>query len=561
MTTFEDLGFKPEILKALSELGFETPTPIQEQTAKVLIETDQDVVGLAQTGTGKTAAFGLPIIHDVEPEITHIQSLILTPTRELCIQVSKDLEKYAKYLRGIKVLAVYGGTDIKAQIKKLTENPHILVATPGRLLDLINRGRVDLSELGILVLDEADEMLNMGFKDDIEEILGRTPENRRTLMFSATMPKEVSAIAKNYLYNPLEVTIGKKNESTNTVFHHYYVTTSSNRFNALRRIVDAHPDIYGMVFCRTRAETKEVAERLVNHGYNADALHGDLSQAQRDLVMDKFRKKNLQLLVATDVAARGIDIYNLTHVINYNLPDDAENYTHRSGRTGRAGKEGISIAIIHSREFNKLHEIERVIKKTFVQQMIPNGLEICQSQLMHYFNKISELKADKEGVSKFMDEAMERLGGLSKEELIEKMVAYEFQHLLNDYKNAPDLNIEPPKKEQRRRNDGDSQGGRQDRWERGGDNNKGRNRQRDNRGDDGGNWEQVSVNIGNNRRVSPPQIIAIINKALGNRRGQIGRIKINQSNSLVELRAQDTSAVLQVGSVKFDGEEVRFAKA
>lgn len=555
MITFEELGYKPEILQALEELGFTQPTPIQEQTAKVLIESDQDLVGLAQTGTGKTAAFGLPIVHDIETSEDYIHALILTPTRELCMQVSRDLAAYSKYINGVRTMAVYGGTDIVAQIKKLRKPPHVLVATPGRLIDLMNRGKIDLSQLEILVLDEADEMLNMGFKDDIETILQATPEERRTLMFSATMPKGVASIAKNYLYNPKEVTIGKKNESTANVQHHYYLTTSRNRYEALRRIVDAHPDIYGMVFCRTRAETKDVADKLLTHGYNADALHGDLSQGQRDTVMDKFRRKTLQILVATDVAARGIDVDNLTHVINYNLPDDTENYTHRSGRTGRAGKEGISIAIIHSREFGRLHEIERIINKKFEKQEIPGGWEICQNQLHHYFTKISDLEINENTIGEFLPSAIEKLGHLEKDELIKKVVAYEFQTLLNDYRNAPDLNIETPKKEQRQ-----NRNGRNDR-------SHGRSRDRDDRSrrdsksrGDSGVWEEMKVDRGSRHNVNPTHVIAMINKALGNRKSPVGRIKVNKGESIFEVKLMDSIALLQKGKVKFDGKDVKFFK-
>lgn len=571
MITFEDLGYKPEILKALTDLGFQTPTPIQEKTAQVLIETDQDLVGLAQTGTGKTAAFGLPIIHDIEVEDHYIHALILTPTRELCMQVCRDLESYAKHIKGVDILAVYGGTDIKTQINRLKRQPHVLVATPGRLIDLMNRGKVHLDQLEILVLDEADEMLNMGFKDDIETILQKTPDNRRTLMFSATMPRDVHAIAQKYLYNPQEVTIGNKNESTANVTHHFYLAQSSNRYNTLRRIVDAHPDIYGMVFCRTRAETKDVAEKLVNHGYNADALHGDLSQSQRDFVMDKFRRKSLQVLVATDVAARGIDVDNLTHVINYNLPDDVENYTHRSGRTGRAGKEGISIAIIHSREFGRLREIERIIKKKFEQQMIPSGLEICQSQLMHYFDKLVSIELNEGTIAEFIPAAIEKLGGLDKEELIKRIVAHEFQHLLHDYKNAPDLNIPAPKKERRERefrSDGRrdrDRGGRDGGRERGRDGRRDRDerapRPRESRRDSDGNWESMTIDMGANHDINPSQVIAIINKALGNRNSSIGRIKINPSDAVFEVKLMESVALLEKKTVKFDGKDVKFFKS
>lgn len=558
MTAFSDLGYKPEILKALAELGFETPTPIQEKTASLLINSDSDMVGLAQTGTGKTAAFGLPIVHDIEPEDNYIQALVLTPTRELCMQVARDLEAYAKYIKGTRILAVYGGTDIKTQIKKLRPSPQVVVATPGRLLDLIKRGNVKLGELEILVLDEADEMLNMGFKDDIEEILRQTPDDRRTLMFSATMPREVANIAKNYLYEPTEVTIGKRNESTSKVSHHVYVAASRDRYNALRRIVDVHPGVYAMIFCRTRAETKDVAERLAGHGYNADALHGDLSQSQRDYVMDKFRKKTLQLLVATDVAARGIDVDNLTHVINYNLPDDAENYTHRSGRTGRAGNEGISIAIIHSREFGRLREIERVINKKFEQQKIPGGWEVCQSQLVHFLEKLADTDVNENTIGSFLPAAMEHLASLEKEDLIKKIVSHEFQHLLSDYKNAPDLNIDASKKE-RGRNDRDR--GRRDRGRDGDRGGRKKDRNTGVRGPSrGGNWEQVGIDMGTKDQMNPALLIGIVNKALGNKDSKIGRINIGTNESTFEVELMTSVALLERKKAKYRGKNVTFFK-
>lgn len=559
MTTFSDLGYKPEILRALADLGFETPTPIQEKTASLLINSDSDMVGLAQTGTGKTAAFGLPIVHDIDTESNHIQALVLTPTRELCMQVSRDLEAYSKHIKGTRILAVYGGTDIKTQIKKLRPSPQVLVATPGRLLDLIRRGNVKLGELEILVLDEADEMLNMGFKDDIESILNETPEDRRTLMFSATMPREVANIAKKYLYEPTEVTIGKRNESTSKVSHHVYVAASRDRYNALRRIVDVHPGVYAMIFCRTRAETKDVADRLAGHGYNADALHGDLSQSQRDYVMDKFRKKTLQLLVATDVAARGIDVDNLTHVINYNLPDDVENYTHRSGRTGRAGNEGISIAIIHSREFGRLREIERVINKKFDQQKIPGGWEVCQSQLVYFLEKLANTDVNENSIGSFLPAAMEHLATLEKEDLIKKIVTHEFQHLLNDYRNAPDLNIDANKKERSRRNDRE-RGGRNDRRR---EDRGGRRKERD-RGprnhSRGGNWEEIGIDMGTKDQLNPALLIGIINKTLGNKDSKIGRINIGTSESTFEVELMTSVALLEQKKAKYRGKNVTFYK-
>ena len=554
METFKEASLKPEILRALEDLGFEKPTPIQKQVLEQFDIEIKDCIALAQTGTGKTAAFSLPILNTIESFETDVQAIILSPTRELALQISNDIHSFSKYQKGISNLAVYGGTSIMQQIRTLRDGPQIIVGTPGRTKDLINRKKLKLDNAKWIILDEADEMLNMGFKDDIEAILQQTPEHRRTLMFSATMPREVADIAKNYLFEPVEVTIGKRNESTANVQHHFYLAASRDRYSALRRIVDVHPDIYGMVFCRTRAETKDVADRLAGHGYNADALHGDLSQSQRDYVMDKFRRRTLQILVATDVAARGIDVDNLTHVINYNLPDDAENYTHRSGRTGRAGNEGISIAIIHSREFGRLREIERIINKKFEQQKIPGGWEICQSQLMHYFDKVQSIEVNENTIGSFIPAAMEKLGALDKEELIKKVVAHEFQHLLNDYRNAPDLNIEAPKKEKYRR-DGkgkgrDRDGGRSSRDKRGSEGRHGK-----------GNWERMTVDIGSTHQMNPAQLIGIINKALGNRNSKIGKIKIGKKESQFEVELMESISLIENKKLKHRGKKVNFYKS
>jgi len=404
MTKFTDLGIANNILKGINELGFEEAMPVQEEVIPVLLETNRDIVALAQTGTGKTAAFGLPIVQQINISEKYPQALILSPTRELCVQIAKDLMAYSKYVDGLKVLPIYGGANIDAQIRGLRMGTHIIVATPGRILDLIKRGRADITRVGTVVLDEADEMLNMGFRDDLNEILESVPDERRTLLFSATMPKEVAAISKNYMKNPEEITIGKKNSGAESIKHMYYLVQARDRYLALKRIADLNPDIYSIVFCRTRQETKEVAEWLIKDGYNADALHGDLSQAQRDHVMNRFRLKSLQMLVATDVAARGLDVNDLTHVINYNLPDDIEVYTHRSGRTGRAGKKGISIAIVHLREKSRIKEIEKKINKNFEKAPIPTGKEICKKQLFHLIDKMEKVEVDHEQIEEFLPE-------------------------------------------------------------------------------------------------------------------------------------------------------------
>ena len=441
MITFSELGLREELIEAVSKLGFENPMPIQEKVIPFMLSNNRDLVALAQTGTGKTAAFGLPILNLISSE-TKIQSLILAPTRELCIQISNDLKNYSSLLKGIKIVPVYGGENIVSQFKQLDIPPQILVATPGRLIDLINREKVDLSEIQFLVLDEADEMLNMGFQEDLETILEYTPSSRRTLLFSATMPEEIAKIAKKYMHDAEEIAVGTRNAGADNVEHVYYMVQAANRYLALKRIVDMNPDIYGIVFCRTRQETKEVAEKLMKDGYNADALHGDLSQAQRDTVMNKFRIKNIQVLVATDVAARGLDVSNLTHVINYNLPDDVEVYTHRSGRTGRAGKKGVSCVIIHSRERNKLRDIEKIIKKEFVRKMVPTGMDVCKRQLFHMIDKMENVQVNNEEIDVFMPQISAKLSYLSKEEIISRFVSLEFNRFVDYYKDSEDINID-----------------------------------------------------------------------------------------------------------------------
>jgi ATP-dependent RNA helicase DeaD len=438
--TFQESGLDSRLLQAIVELGYENPTPIQEQTLAKLLTEQTDVVGLAQTGTGKTAAFGLPMLHIIDSEEKTIQGLVLSPTRELGVQISKDLEKFGKHMRGLKVVAVYGGSSIDKQIKDIRAGANIVVATPGRLVDLIERRAIDLSNVKIAVLDEADEMLNMGFKEDLDFILDKTPKTKNTWLFSATMPQEVARISKNYMNSPLELSAGKKNEGADTIEHKYYVVQARNRYLALKRVVDHNPDIFGIIFCRTRAETQEVADNLIKDGYSADALHGDLSQSQRDFVMKRFRSRTLQMLVATDVAARGIDVNDITHVINYNLPEETENYTHRSGRTGRAGKKGVSIAIVTSRDAGRIKDIERIINKKFTKQEVPNGKDVCERQLLHLVTKLHTAAVNEKEIEEFLPKAMAELADLSKEELIKRIVAEEFNRFLAYYQNSPDLN-------------------------------------------------------------------------------------------------------------------------
>jgi ATP-dependent RNA helicase DeaD len=442
MNKFEALGIEPNFVKAVTELGFETPTPIQEQAIPVLLKEERDLVGLAQTGTGKTAAFGLPLIQTVDFSSKNTQALILCPTRELCLQITKDLQSYCRYTPGANIVAIYGGASIVNQLRDVKRGAQIVVGTPGRMVDMINRKGVTLRTVIRVVLDEADEMLNMGFKEDLDMILSETPDHKCTWLFSATMPREVETIARKYMTDPFQITVGKRNEGNVNIEHVYYVVQSRDRYASLKRIVDFYPEIFGIVFCRTKAETQEVAEKLIRDGYNADALHGDLSQAQRDQVMKRYRSKTLQVLVATDVAARGIDVDDVTHVINYNLPDEIENYTHRSGRTARAGKTGISIVIINIRENGKIKMLEKIIGKKFTRAKVPGGHEVCEKQLFALISKIHDIEVNEAAIAEYLPKIYEQLQELSKEELIKRFVSDEFNRFLEYYKNAPDLNVE-----------------------------------------------------------------------------------------------------------------------
>jgi ATP-dependent RNA helicase DeaD len=442
MNKFEALGIEARVVKAITELGFETPTPIQEQAIPVLLKEEKDLVGLAQTGTGKTAAFGLPLIQTVDFQSHHTQALILCPTRELCLQITKDLQSYTKYMQGANIVAIYGGASIVNQLRDVKRGAQIVVGTPGRMVDMINRKGVTLKTVKRVVLDEADEMLNMGFKEDLDMILSETPDEKCTWLFSATMPREVESIARKYMADPFQITVGKRNEGNVNIEHVYYVVHSRDRYASLKRIVDYYPEIFGIVFCRTKAETQEVAEKLIRDGYNADALHGDLSQAQRDQVMKRYRSKSLQVLVATDVAARGIDVDDVTHVINYNLPDEIENYTHRSGRTARAGKTGISIVILNVREVSRVKILERIIGKKFTKARIPGGHEVCEKQLFSLISKIHDVEVNEAAIAEYLPQIYAQLQDLSKEELIKRFVSDEFNRFLDYYKNAPDLNVE-----------------------------------------------------------------------------------------------------------------------
>jgi ATP-dependent RNA helicase DeaD len=440
MSTFQDLGLNNDLLQAITDLGFEKPSEVQNKAIPILINSETDLVALAQTGTGKTAAFGFPMLQKIDVNSRTTQGLILSPTRELCLQITNEMKLYGKYCKGLNVVAVYGGSSITDQARDIKRGAQIIVATPGRMKDMINRRLVDISKIQYSVLDEADEMLNMGFKEDITDILSHTPEDKNTWLFSATMPREVASIAKNFMHQPQEITVGRKNESTTNVSHEYYLVNARDRYQALKRLADANPDIFSVIFCRTKRDTQKVAERLIEDGYSAGALHGDLSQNQRDLVMKSFRNKQIQMLVATDVAARGIDVDDITHVINYQLPDEIETYTHRSGRTGRAGKTGVSMVIVSKSEVRKIKSIERIIKRQFDKKEIPNGMEICEVQLMSLAKKVHNTEVNHD-IDTYLGAINTLFEDTSKDELIKKFFSVEFSRFYNYYQKALDLNI------------------------------------------------------------------------------------------------------------------------
>lgn len=529
MKTFEELGVSPEIRMAIEEMGYENPMPVQEEVIPYLLGNRNDVVALAQTGTGKTAAFGLPLIQKIDVSRCIPQALILCPTRELCLQIAGDLTDYSKYITDLKILPVYGGSSIESQIRSLKKGVHIIVATPGRLLDLMERKVANLGTIADVVMDEADEMLNMGFTDSINAILEQVPEDRNTLMFSATMSPEIARIAKTYLHNAKEITIGTKNEGSKNVHHIAYTVHAKDKYLALKRVVDFYPQIYGIIFCRTRKETQEIADKLIQDGYNADSLHGELSQAQRDLVMQKFRQRHLQLLVATDVAARGLDVNDLTHVINYGLPDDTESYTHRSGRTGRAGKTGISIAIINLREKGKMREIERIINKKFEAGTLPSGHAICEQQLIKVIDDIEKVKVDEEEIEAFLPNIYRKLEWLSKEDLIKRVVSMEFNRFLDYYKNAPE--IEQPK-------GNDKKAELKERKDHGTD------KQKTARKAEKG-YTRLFLNLGKSDGFYTNQIIELVNRNLKKERIQIGRIDLMQNFSFFEVIESQAQMVIK----------------
>lgn len=534
--TFKDLGLRDEVLKAIDQLGFETPTPIQEKAIPHLLKDMSDFVGLAQTGTGKTAAFGLPLISNVDEKAHAPEGLVICPTRELCLQISKDLDNYAKFLK-TKVVPVYGGTDIKRQIKDIKSGAGIIVATPGRLVDLSKRKAIKLDKVEWVVLDEADEMLNMGFKEDIDAILSKTPEHKNVWLFSATMPKEVAAIAQNYMVDPKEVSVGTKNQSNVNIDHIYFVLKERDRYAGLKRLIDYNPNIYGLVFCRTRRETASVAEKLVKDGYNAEALHGDLSQLQRDTVMNKFRSKTIQLLVATDVAARGIDVDNITHVINYNLPDEVENYTHRSGRTARAGRSGESLVLINSREGHKIKAIEKKIGTTFTKGFIPDPKSICEIQLMNLVDKVVSTEVKENDIKEFLPLIMDEFNDLSREEIIKRFISAEFNRFISYYERAGDLNAQEDKSAKDKSGKKDGRGGK--------------------RRDDS-DKARFFVSLGKKDGLNAGGLLRVVCDATGLTSRDVGRIDIMGAFSFFEADQQYKDKILQLtNGAEYEGKRIK----
>ncbi len=557
MKNFSEMGLSAPIQKAVAELGFTAPTPIQSEVIPIINDSRKDLIALAQTGTGKTAAFGLPLIQQVNLEEKSVQAMILSPTRELCMQIAGDLQDFSRHVKGFNVVPVYGGAAIDGQIRQLRRGAQIVVGTPGRMRDLIGRGVLRIDQIRWLVLDEADEMLQMGFREELDAILSTTPADKQTLLFSATMPAEIRRMSGQYMHEPVEISVGTMNAGADDVEHDYYVSHAKHRYQVLKRIADMHPDIYGIVFCRTRRETKEVADKLMNDGYNADALHGDLSQAQRDYVMNRFRKRQLQMLVATDVAARGLDVNDLTHVINYNMPDELEAYIHRSGRTGRAGKKGISISILHTKETGKVRQLEKITKKKFNHARIPGGEEICKKQLFNMVQNMEGVEVADSQIDQFLPEIYQQLEGLSKEDIIKKFVSVEFNRFLAYYKNSADLNVRPASSGREMRSDVPSGAGRKEK----------RSNRSDLR-DDGsarkeraGNSEFVRfyINLGSKNNITPPRLIGLMLDTTNNRELNVGKIDIMKGFSFFEVEARFADLIMQSFSrnIKHEGSKVK----
>jgi ATP-dependent RNA helicase DeaD len=528
MSTFLEIGLKEPIIRALTDLGYEKPTVIQEKAIPQIISSTSDLKAFAQTGTGKTAAFSLPILELLDSNSGNVQAIILSPTRELAVQIGNNIKDFCKYLPDVKVTTVYGGSSMEDQIRSLKRGSQIVVGTPGRTVDLIKRRALKLGNVKWLVLDEADEMLNMGFKDELDKVLEATPDTKQTLLFSATFPREVESIARNYMTKPVEITSGQKNQGADSVSHEYYSVTERTRYPALKRIADINPDIYAIIFCRTRRETQEVADNLIKDGYSADALHGDLSQGQRDSVMGKFRKKTIQILVATDVAARGLDVTELTHVINHKLPDQIENYTHRSGRTGRAGNTGISIVLVNGKEKGKLRPIEKIIQKKFSEAKVPSGKDICQNQLMSLIDKVVNIEVNETQINEFLPSIYDKLEGLDREQLIQKFVSLEFTTMLAYYENAKDLNDLSSKDNSRARTENE-------------------------------NMTRFFINIGRKDNLNPGKLIGLINEQNIGDKVEIGSIDILDTFSFFEIDKNFEDKTLEAFSSNqpdFDGRSV-----
>lgn len=537
------MGVSEEIRRAIGELGFEHPMPVQEEVIPYLLGNRNDVIALAQTGTGKTAAFGIPLLQRIDPERRETQALVLSPTRELCLQIADDLKDFSKYMRGINVVAVYGGASIETQIRSLNHGAHIIVATPGRLIDLMNRGKARLDAVSNVVLDEADEMLNMGFSDSINEIFEGVPEDRNTLLFSATMSKEIEKIATSYLHDHKEIVVGSRNEGAENVNHVYYMVNAKDKYLALKRVVDYYPRIFAIIFCRTKRETQEIADKLIHDGYNAESLHGDLSQQQRDLTMQKFRQHMTQLLVATDVAARGLDVDDLTHVINFGMPDDTESYTHRSGRTGRAGKKGTSIAIIHTRERHKIRAVEKIIGKEFVAGKIPTPQEICTKQLYKVMDEIVKVDVDDEQIAPFMEEINRHFEFIDKEDIIKKIVSQAFGRFLAYYADAPEIDVTPEKKAGKGAR-GEKNGGRTGAGPA--------SRRKAERG-----YRRLFINLGKTDGFYPGEVMQFVNRHVQDRQ-EIGHIDLLDKFSYIEVPGEDARKVMDaLNGTRYKGREVR----
>jgi ATP-dependent RNA helicase DeaD len=548
MINFEIQGLNPEILNAIKDLGFETPMPVQERVIPVMLETDRDIIALAQTGTGKTAAFGLPLINRVETaKAAGVQVLILCPTRELCVQITDDLISFSKYLPDLHILPVYGGANIDNQIRALKKGVQFIVATPGRMLDLINRKAVDLSTVKNVVLDEADEMLNMGFIDSLNDILKMVPKERRTFLFSATMPDRVASIAENYMNEPVEIVVGSRNSGSANVKHLCYTVSSKDKYSALKRIVDYNPNIYGIVFCRTKRETGEIAEKLIKDGYNAEALHGDLSQSQRDYVMQKFRIGNIKLLVATDVAARGLDVSDLTHIINFNLPDETEIYNHRSGRTGRAGKTGVSVVIAGLKDKSKLKQIEKNIDKKFEHKDVPKGKDICEKQLFSLIDRMEHVDVDNDEIDNYLPAIFKKLEWLDKEEIIRRFVSLEFNRFLNYYKDAEDLQVARHENDDNDRK-GKRNGKKSDKFEN--------DSQKSNRKAEKG-FTRLHLNVGKKDGLYPNVLIELINQTESGNRVKIGKIDLTKKDTYFEIKSDQAKSLLNdLKNVFYKGRKV-----